>query len=366
MSVDDTTVRISGLPRTAAALQPYLAVVAGSSTGRLAPVDGRPLLVGRAEDADLRLADAGASSRHCRLSRVATFVFVEDLASTNGVFVDDVRVEGTAVVPVGATLRFGEAVARLELRDPVQVQRGNEITDELAQAAGYVRALIPPPLTTGPLRVDWRFVPSLELGGDALGYAPAGEGLTTLYLTDCCGHGVRAALHAVSVVNVLRGHALPGVDFARPAAVLDALNQVFAMEQHGGMYFSAWYGVFDAATRRLAWACGGHPPPILLRRDGTREALGARGLAIGLAPFRGFEERSTALAPGDRACVFSDGVYEVTLADGTLWTRGAFEDLLGSMAESGELSPEAVEREVRARAAGGLDDDFSLLLAEAA
>src|SRR5205085_2512766 len=40
---------------------------------------------------------------------------------------------------------------------------------ELAEAAGYVRSLLPAPMSQ-PFAIDWRFVPSAALGGDAFGY----------------------------------------------------------------------------------------------------------------------------------------------------------------------------------------------------
>ena len=46
-------------------------------------------------------------------------------------------------------------------------------------------------------------------------------------------------------MNLLRQKALPGTDFARPEQVLAALNRIFPMEDHAGMYFTMWIGVYD-------------------------------------------------------------------------------------------------------------------------
>ncbi len=86
---------------------------------------------------------------------------------------------------------------------------------ELAEAADYAKFLLPQPLTEGPLQANWRFVPSTALGGDALGYHWIDEDSFAIYLIDVCGHGVGAALHSVSVLNVLRSqkpsaHRFPG------------------------------------------------------------------------------------------------------------------------------------------------------------
>jgi sigma-B regulation protein RsbU (phosphoserine phosphatase) len=40
------------------------------------------------------------------------------------------------------------------------------LNEELAEAANYVRSIFPPPVES-PLRIDWKYQPSTELGGDA-------------------------------------------------------------------------------------------------------------------------------------------------------------------------------------------------------
>ncbi len=119
------------------------------------------------------------------------------------------------------------------------------LNSELAEAAEYVKFLLPQPITEGPLQADWRFVPCTTLGGDSLGYHWLDEDLFAIYLIDVCGHGVGAALHSVSVLNVLRSENLQNTDFRRPDQVLAGLNAVFPMEHHKEMYFTIWYGVYN-------------------------------------------------------------------------------------------------------------------------
>jgi len=51
-----------------------------------------PLTVGRSEHADLTLTDATVSGRHARLERHAAGLFIKDLRSTNGTYVNERRV----------------------------------------------------------------------------------------------------------------------------------------------------------------------------------------------------------------------------------------------------------------------------------
>ena len=92
------------------------------------------------------------------------------------------------------------------------VEHRRHLADELAKAAAYVQSLLPKP-QAGPIHTDWVFVPSAALGGDAFGYHWLDDDHFALYLLDVCGHGIGAALHSVSVLNVLRAQTLPATDF---------------------------------------------------------------------------------------------------------------------------------------------------------
>ncbi len=91
-----------------------------------------------------------------------------------------------------------------------------QLADEVAQAAKYVCSLLPEPLRDGPVRVDWRFVPSTQLGGDSFGYHWIDDEHFAVYLLDVSGHGVGASLLSVSALNVLRSQSLPNTDFRDP------------------------------------------------------------------------------------------------------------------------------------------------------
>ena len=91
-----------------------LRVVEGPKAGQTIALEGRPLLMGRAQDADLVLVDDYASGRHARLFPQGTRWFLEDLGSTNGTFVDGTQV--TRALPVGPdnTIRIGKTVMEIE------------------------------------------------------------------------------------------------------------------------------------------------------------------------------------------------------------------------------------------------------------
>src|SRR6185295_13661393 len=63
-------------------------------------------------------------------------------------------------------------IAQLERNEAYRKLAESErvLAEEMAQAAQYVRTLLPAPLVKSPIRIGWTFVPSTQLGGDVFGY----------------------------------------------------------------------------------------------------------------------------------------------------------------------------------------------------
>ncbi len=79
----------------------------GPEDGREVPIPGDAFTIGSAPGCDLRLADGAVSRRHCRVYVDPALGYaVEDLGSTNGTFVNGVRVS-RACLPPDAELRLG-------------------------------------------------------------------------------------------------------------------------------------------------------------------------------------------------------------------------------------------------------------------
>ncbi len=80
------------------------------------PVDSAPLTVGRGGQNDLVLSgDDFASARHARIEVRGDGVWVQDLESTNGTYVNGTRVPGAQRVDPGDVLRVGETDLLIEV-----------------------------------------------------------------------------------------------------------------------------------------------------------------------------------------------------------------------------------------------------------
>ena len=237
---------------------------------------------------------------------------------------------------------------------------------DVESAARYVRSLLPRKLTQGAVRADWRFIPSAALGGDTFGYHMLDDHRLAFYLIDVVGHGVGAALLSVSVLNAIRSQSLPETDFGNPAQVIAALNRRFEMSQQGDKYFTAWYGVYDLTTRRLDYSGGGHPPALLVRDgDGATERvtmLKAGGPMVGAFDDVTFDVEHCDVPPQSRLYLYSDGVFEITLTDGSMWPFEAFVERLAQPPEPGRPVMDRLIAEIgQLSGKDGFDDDFSII-----
>ena len=235
------------------------------------------------------------------------------------------------------------------------------LTAELAEAADYVRSQLPRPLD-GPIRSAWEFIPCTALGGDTFGHFDLDPDHFALFLLDVCGHGVGTALLSLSVMNALVRQTLPDVDYRDPAAVLGALNELYAMERHNNLYFTLWYGVYRRPTSRLVYAVAGHPPAILVAPSGATTELKLPSLPVGVMPMFEFPTAEAAIPAGSRLYLFSDGVYEITHPGGEAYTLAEFVGQLTAPAASPGNKPRETVAAMRAvQCRDEFDDDVSLL-----
>ncbi|WP_071188895.1 SpoIIE family protein phosphatase [Trichormus sp. NMC-1] len=232
---------------------------------------------------------------------------------------------------VRAGLRLYQTNQELQrLAEDLQIQK-QLLETELHEAADYVTSILPEPMS-GLVTINHRFLPSHQLGGDCFDYYWLDQENLVIYLLDVSGHGLGAALPSISVHNLLRSQTLPQANFHQPSEVLNALNEIFQMEKHNARYFTIWYGVFNIESYQLTYATAGHPPALLISQS-TDSSIDIKQLITPSMPIGAFAEGEyenavCKIQPSSKIYVFSDGVYEVELPDGTLWKLNDFINLL--------------------------------------
>ncbi|MDP9033994.1 MAG: GGDEF domain-containing protein [Myxococcota bacterium] len=106
----DSAIAMPPAVSTRQRMRALLTVLGGPATGRVFAVQEDETVLGRSKEAHVRIDDPGASRAHARIVKSGEGkYFLEDLASTNGTFLDGRRVE-RAELSTGARIHFGASV----------------------------------------------------------------------------------------------------------------------------------------------------------------------------------------------------------------------------------------------------------------
>ncbi|MDD9376323.1 SpoIIE family protein phosphatase [Streptomyces sp. ZAF1911] len=171
------------------------------------------------------------------------------------------------------------------------------------------RALLPSALATSPyVDVAHRYVPGsriTEVGGDWYDVINLPDGRVVLVVGDVMGHGVSAAAAMGRLRITIKALARHDSEPAELLTELDACAQEAGIELATCLYI-----VYDPRTGRARIASAGHPPPLVLRPDGTVETIDeVLGVPLGVGgfPFRTTEVELPAHAT---LALYTDGLVE--------------------------------------------------------
>ena len=194
--------------------------------------------------------------------------------------------------------------------------------DEQAKASVTLqRSLLPTALVpVAGLAFAARYVAAVatqEVGGDFYDAIARPDGSAVLVIGDVQGKGIDAATITSAARHTLRAGALDGLS---PAVMLQRANAAMlyghAEHAHAGdddprfvtaavVALTPAEGGFQAVA-----ASGGHPPPLVVRADGTVHELRAAGMVLGVVDDPEFTEVHADLALADTVVLYTDGVTE--------------------------------------------------------
>jgi len=202
-----------------------------------------------------------------------------------------------------------------------------QIDHDLEAAAEIQKSLLPHHALDIPhIHSAWQFEPCDGVGGDIFQIHPIGDEDISAYVLDVCGHGVSAALVAVTVTQFLQGlhnrMRLTGKLFS-PEAVLDRLNSAFPLDRFD-CFFTIAYVSLNVKTGKLTYSNAGHEPPLILKPDGTLDVLAHHGTVIGSGFDKAFDQETLILSPGERLIMYTDGLTDNFGPDGEREGRNLF------------------------------------------
>jgi sigma-B regulation protein RsbU (phosphoserine phosphatase) len=163
--------------------------------------------------------------------------------------------------------------------------------------------------------------PARTIGGDYYDFIPFGGTQLYLSLGDISGKGISAALLMASLHSAVRAYRAgesgesgendPGFETSMsPGKLLALLNKHLYSSTQSAKYATLFLASYDNVTRRLTYSNGGHPPPVLLRADGSVKRLECGGSVVGLLDGMEYDEETVQLGVGDLLIAYSDGLSE--------------------------------------------------------
>ncbi len=294
------------------------------------------------------------------------------------------RYRSAIVVPLVARQRVLGTLSllRLENADPYE-ESDLLLAEELARRAALAvdnarlfeatrdlartlqRSLLPHELPAIPgVRISGRYraaAQGQEVGGDFYDVFTIREGRWGVAIGDVCGKGPEAASLTSLVRYTLRALAEPDA-----AAVLRRLNQRVMREPPSlpeqlvtVLFAVAWQSGDDLIAQ---FGTAGHPPPLLIRGDGTVERPAISGPLIGLTQSPEYQSAEVKLSPGDAVLLYTDGLTDARAPMSILDEEDLIELLRRDGGRRGDALTEFLEREVT----GDEDprDDIAMLVIE--
>jgi two-component system, cell cycle response regulator len=101
---------------------PCLIVITGNELGKLFQIARDEMFIGRHRDCDVCVSDDAVSRRHARIVRMGDRVLVEDLDSTNGTFVNGVRIKKETLQDGDKILVGTTAILKFSYQDALEIQ----------------------------------------------------------------------------------------------------------------------------------------------------------------------------------------------------------------------------------------------------
>jgi DNA-binding NtrC family response regulator len=239
LTIDAPTLRVAGLRDEPAATEPrdrhYVMVFLGESSSMFALPRSGPVLIGRSEEAKLKLDDHGVSRRHALITMDEGEARLSDLGSHNGVWVNQERltasrvlISGDAITVGGATLVYHASRERPMGRRALDLgQLRQRLGEEAERADRFSRELAVVVLVFG---TDGdRALAEVALGGllrrcDIVGVDGAGGLVVLLPETEPAAAAVAAAALlaglAGNAADCRAGYACYRVDGCDPESLL--------------------------------------------------------------------------------------------------------------------------------------------------
>jgi hypothetical protein len=164
------------------------------------------------------------------------------------------------------------------------------------------------------LQMIARYLPAphaSQVGGDWYDSFPLPDSATALVIGDVVGHDLEAAAGMAQLRNMLRAYAWGRQD--PPSLIVERLDAAVTHLTDISMATMIFGRIEKTADGHweLSWSNAGHPPPLLISRDGrTTYLTSGQGILLGVGEYTSRPDAVALLAPGSTLLFYTDGLIE--------------------------------------------------------
>ncbi|RLA92192.1 MAG: hypothetical protein DRG25_06675, partial [Deltaproteobacteria bacterium] len=241
---------------------------------------------------------------------------------------------GEVLARVKAQLKIHNLNKKLMEVNESLVKKQKQIEEDLKAAAEIQGCLLPSEASKVKFfDISWKFMPCEKIGGDIFNFFQLDEEHWAFYIVDVSGHGVPSAMMAVSISQIMQPrmgfilkksiNSRPYYEIVTPAEVLSKLDREYPFTRFD-KFFTMSYLIVNKNNGILKYSNAGHPPPVLIRQDGSLEFLKEGGTIIGMGGITPFEEGKKQLKIGDKLLLYTDGIMEYQNSKGNFYGKDRF------------------------------------------
>jgi PAS domain S-box-containing protein len=253
----------------------------------------------------------------------------------------------------------------LAARAAVAIENARLFEERSRVARVLQQSLLPPRLPQVPgVQTASRYDSAEEhglIGGDFYDLFEATPGSWLVLVGDVSGKGTTAAATTGLARHTVRASALRE---HHPARLLEILNEVLLSEEDTERFCTAVCARLEqgASGFDVQLACAGHPPPVVLRADGSVEALEGPAPPVGLFGDFRLSSSELRLEPGDALVLYTDGVTEARRGETLFGTGRLLELLAGCTDLDADAIAQRIIEAVDAFQEGGRRDDVAIIV----
>jgi PAS domain S-box-containing protein len=281
-----------------------------------------------------------------------------------GVFGAEAEAAASSIASTAAVAITNAGLLQAARREAAARELALRERDQVAVA--LQQSLLPPDLPAIPgLEIGAHYHAGTELvGGDFYDVFTLGDGRWGIVLGDVCGSGPEAASQTALTRHTVRTAAMFDTD---PATVVQTLNRALLRSNTTRFTTAVFLRLArhaDGSKVAVTIASGGHPPPLICRRDGTIEESSATGPLLGVTdvPIDSLQVAHYELAPDDTLVLYTDGLTEARKSGVLFGVEGVTETLTRETNASPARLANALVDAALQHAGAPLSDDVAIVI----